>query len=192
MKPARRLNPSLVLILLLGTFVAFAANTGFKIPGVLASGSSTSISTAQLPAAAPTVASASPAAPTGSSRPISWSDLVSFLEKDHTNWNTYIPGKYMCLDFSNDLVANATRQGIKAWIVAVDFVAGGPGHAFVAFATTDRGTVYVEPQADDTYPVVAVGRDLCDSWGVYQCMGTVSSIQNLQCDKAHYCTRYTP
>ncbi len=69
---------------------------------------------------------------------------------------------------------------------------GGPGHAFVAFPTTNRGVIYVEPQADDTYPLVQVGQPLCDAWGVYQCMGKVASIQYMRCDKAGYCTKYTP
>jgi len=132
------------------------------------------------------------ASPAISYHPITWKELVKFLEKDHTNWNRYIPNKYDCLDFSVDLVANAGKENIKAWIVAVDFKGSETGHAFVAFVTSDHGVVYVEPQADDTYPIVQVGKPLCDSWGVYQCMGTVSSIQNVQCDHAHDCALYTP
>ena len=130
--------------------------------------------------------------PTSSYRPITWKELVNSLEKDHTNWNKYIPGKYTCLDYSIDLVANAGKQNIKAWVVAVEFKSDEPGHAFVAFVTSDHGIVYVEPQADDTYPIVQVGRPLCDAWGVYQCMGTVSSIQYVQCDHVQDCVHYNP
>ena len=87
--------------------------------------------------------------PTINYRPITWKELVNFLSDDHTNWNEYIPGKYVCLDFAVDLVANAEKRYIKAWIVGVEFKDGGPGHAFVAFETTDRGIVYIEPQADN-------------------------------------------
>jgi hypothetical protein len=130
--------------------------------------------------------------PASDYQPISWMELVNFLAKDHTNWNLYIPGKYTCLDFSVDLVANAQAQNIKAWVVLAEFTDGSIGHAFVGFETTDLGIVYVEPQADDTYPIVEVGQPLCDSWGVYECMGTVSSIQYAQCDHSALCTIYTP
>ena len=192
MKSSRRLNPILTLIILIVSIGFFGAVTGFRLPVEWASPAPLGNPAARLPQNAPTPASPVSISTPGSTQAITWSNLVTFLENDHTNWHPYIPGKYTCLDFSTDLVANATVQGIKAWIVAVDFTSGGPGHAFVAFATTDRGVVYVEPQADDTYPTVAVGKNLCDSWGVYQCMGTVSSIQTLQCNKSHYCTNYTP
>jgi hypothetical protein len=172
-----------------------AAIVGFRTPAASAATSSFANPASQLSTAAPTQAittSTITDKTSDATRAITWANLVNFLAKDHTNWNAYIPGKYTCLDFSTDLVANAKQQEIKAWIVAVDFTAPGPGHAFVAFSTSDHGVVYVEPQADDTYSIVAVGKNLCDSWGVYQCMGMVSSIQFLQCDKAHYCTKYTP
>jgi hypothetical protein len=192
MKPSRRLNPILTFFLFLVSIVLIAAVTGFRIPAASASESTFANLADPISTVAPIVVSATSNTVTGATHTITWTDLVSFLEKDHTNWNPYIPGKYTCLDFSMDLVANALQQGIKAWIVAVDFTTGGPGHAFVAFVTTDRGIIYVEPQADDTYPIVAVGKNLCDAWGVYQCMGTVSSVQFLQCDKVHYCTKFTP
>lgn len=192
MKQTRRLNPLWALLILSVTIVLVATATGFKIASASPSAPLSIIAGAQVPTAAPGSATAASITPSGNLLPVSWKDLVAFLEKDHTNWNKYVPGKYMCLDFSTDLVANATGQGIEAWIVAVDFTSGGPGHAFVAFQTTDRGIVFVEPQADDTYPVVKVGQPLCDAWGVYQCMGKVSSIEYLQCDKAHDCVKYTP
>ena len=192
MKSSRRLNPILTFIILIVSIILAGAVTGFRLPVVLASPAPSSHQAAQFPQTTPTTASATSISTPGSTQAITWPELVTFLEQDHTNWNPYIPGKYTCMDFSTDLVANAAAHGIKAWIVAVDFTSGGPGHAFVAFATIDHGVVYIEPQADDTYPTVAVGKNLCDSWGVYQCMGTVSSIQYLQCNKSHYCTNYTP
>jgi hypothetical protein len=192
MKPAGKQNSILTFFLFLVSIALIVATSGFRIPVTLASASTVTYHTGQIPTPASNPVSISLDTPKGAPQAITWTELVSFLEKDHTNWNPYVPGKYTCLDFSRDLVANAAAQGIKAWIVAVDFKSGGPGHAFVAFETIDRGVIFVEPQADDTYPTVVVGKNLCDSWGVYQCMGTVSSIQYLQCDKAHFCSRYTP
>jgi hypothetical protein len=125
-------------------------------------------------------------------QPMTWMQLVRFLSDDHTNWNTYDPNKYVCLDFAVDLVANATQKNIKAWVVGVTFSTNERDHAFVGFETTDYGVVYIEPQGDNPYWGMAVGKPLCDSWGEYKCMGTVSSIQYLQCDHLQNCTPYTP
>ncbi len=135
-----------------------------------------------------------PATPTIATRPITWDELVSFISDDHTNWNKYVPGKYECLDFAIDLVENAGKQNIKAWIVSVMFYDQELGHAFVAFETTDRGIVYIEPQGDNTYIDLRVGQYLCDAWGMYECMGKVKSIETIQCDSDHsgYCSPYTP
>ena len=148
----------------------------------------------------PTVPPSAPAAPfiptftpgPTTFRPITWMQLVDFLNADHTNWNTYDPVHYNCVDFSVDLVANALKQDIQAWVVAVTFTGNNPDHALVGFKTTDQGIVYIEPQTDNPYWGLAVGKPLCDSWGKYQCMGTVATIQFLQCDHAHYCMDYTP
>jgi hypothetical protein len=130
--------------------------------------------------------------PTVVFRPIKWMELVKFLEDDHTNWNTYDPVHYTCLDFAVDLVANARKQNLKAWIVLVKFKNDENGHAFVAFETSDHGIMYIEPQGDNTYMNLSVGQRLCDTWGVYQCMGIVESIQYAQCDHDHRCTEFTP
>ncbi len=124
--------------------------------------------------------------------PITWKELVKFIEDDHTNWNKYDPVKYNCLDFAVDLVANAHKQNIQAWVVAVEFYNEPVGHAFVGFETTDRGIVYVEPQGDNTYNDLRVGQWLCDSWGMYTCMGKIKTVTFEQCDHARFCTPYTP
>jgi len=192
MKPKRRLVYLLTLFILIVPIAITAAVAGTRISEVMAS-ALVSAARGTPPPAAPTFAvTASSNIAQGAYHPVSWAELVAFLASDHTNWNQYIPGKYTCLEFSMDLVANAHKLGIQAWIVTVDFKNGGLGHAFTAFATTDRGVVYIEPQADDTYPIVAVGHPLCDAWGVYQCIGTVSSIQFVQCATAQACTKFTP
>lgn len=118
---------------------------------------------------------ASPFATTSTSyHPITWKELNDFLASDHTNWNKYVPGKYTCVNFAMDLVANAKKKGFNAWIVSVEFGPAVPGHAFVGFETTDKGVVWVEPQTDYAYNQVKVGEPLClkidpsscDNWGV--------------------------
>lgn len=125
-------------------------------------------------------------------RPITWDELVQFISNDHTNWNEYDLVNYNCVHYAIDLVAAAHRQDLKAWIVIVEFYDKEPGHAFAAFETTDHGTVYIEPQGDNPYWVMEVGKPLCDAWGVYECMGTVKSIEYYQCMDADHCQLYTP
>ena len=196
MRPSQKLERLLtvalvvVAILLIEAFMDVRTPTAAAQPATGSTLSTSSSSTLFHPLS--TLTPGSTAGLTGTYHPITWKELVNFLEKDHTNWNRYIPGKYTCLNLSIDLVASAGKQDIQAWIVAVDFKSGGIGHAFVAFATSDRGIIYVEPQADDTYPIVQVGRPLCDSWGIYECMGTVASIQYVQCYSISDCVLYKP
>ena len=136
-----------------------------------------------------------PPTPTFDYIPITWEDLVSFLQVDNTNINSankYDPDYYTCLDFSVNLVENAKKQNIKAWVVGVDFTNEDKGHAFVAFDTTDLGIVFIEPQLDIRWLDPVVGQSLCLEWGNYKCMGTIALIQYMQCDHEHYCTKYTP
>lgn len=130
--------------------------------------------------------------PTTYYRPVTWMELVDFITDDHTNWNDYDAVDYNCLDYAVDLVENAHEQNLKAWVVGVDFVDEETGHAFVAFETSDRGIVYVEPQGDNTYLVLEVGKPLCDAWGMYECFGVVESFEYVQCDHDGYCTPYSP
>lgn len=93
-------------------------------------------------------------------RVITWAQLVDFILDDHTNWNVWTE-QYNCVNFSLDLEANARSQNIDSWIVAVVFENIDEGHAFVAFPTSDRGEIWIEPQSDDAYAVAEVGEYLC-------------------------------
>jgi hypothetical protein len=120
---------------------------------------------------------------------LSWQELTRFLADDHTNWREYDLENYNCLDYAIDLVANARYANIDAKIVTVQFVGQPTGHAFVAFETSDRGTIFVEPQGDNTYSNVDIGNYLCDDWGEFECMGTIESVEYFgTCDHAQNCT----
>jgi hypothetical protein len=107
--------------------------------------------------------------------PISWLDLNYFLASDRTNMYDYT-SSYRCLNFSFDLVVLARKQNINAWIVAVDFYNEDTGHAFVAFETTDKGIVYIEPQSDYRLTAPKIGEWLCDYWLERGCSFTGGSI----------------
>lgn len=163
------------------TAQAFSIARTAEIDAIATAQKRVALTAASLPTSTPTY------------RSIAWIDLADFLASDHTNWNKYDLNNYICLDFAVDLVENSRKQNIQAWIVGVDFTNGETGHAFVAFETSDRGIIYVEPQGDNTYSNVTVGNPLCDDWGKYECMGVIKSLKYyLQCDHKHYCTEYTP
>lgn len=84
----------------------------------------------------------------------SYREMKDFLERDGTSGQEYMDSQYTCVDFSADVNANAAREGIRCAYVIIEFRGGG-GHAIVAFETTDRGLVFVEPQFDwEVYLVV--------------------------------------
>ncbi len=124
--------------------------------------------------------------------PVTWMQLVSFLDTDHTNWNEYNSNNYVCLDFAIDLVENARKQRIKAWVVLVKFVGDDVGHAFTGFETTDKGIVFIEPQTDIPYLNPAIGKLLCDAWTGKYCMGKILSFEYAQCDHSQNCSKFTP
>ncbi|WP_424356563.1 AN1-type zinc finger domain-containing protein [Methanocella sp. MCL-LM] len=74
-----------------------------------------------------------------------YDELMSFLWQDDTYLKTYVPGKFVCINFATSLSDNAERNGIKAHVVSIE-LSGYPygGHACNAFNTTDRGWVFVD------------------------------------------------
>ena len=77
----------------------------------------------------------------------SYQEMKTFLSEDNTSEQEYLEGRYTCVDFAAAVKSNAAREGIRCAYVVVEFRGGG-GHAIVAFDTTDRGLIFVEPQFD--------------------------------------------
>jgi hypothetical protein len=77
----------------------------------------------------------------------SYQEMKDFLEQDETSEQEYLSNEYICVDFAANVKANATKQGVRCGYVVVEYL-GTNGHAIVAFDTTDRGLVYIEPQFD--------------------------------------------
>ncbi len=86
-----------------------------------------------------------------------YAEMWRFLLEDKTDKNPYIPGAYTCLEFSRDVNNNAEEQGIRCALVLI-FFRDGKGHAIVAFETTDKGLIFIEPQRDQEVKV-AIGID---------------------------------
>jgi hypothetical protein len=90
-----------------------------------------------------------------------YQQMESFLAADKTDLNTYNATTYNCVNFSADVIANAAKSKIRCAYVNID--ERDSGHAIVAFNTTDRGLIYIEPQTDEEVNL-QVGRHY------YQCI----------------------
>jgi hypothetical protein len=77
----------------------------------------------------------------------SYAEMKAFLEQDETSEQEYLRNEYICVDFAANVKANAAEEGIRCAYVVIEYL-GTNGHAIVAFDTTDRGLVYIEPQFD--------------------------------------------
>lgn len=73
-------------------------------------------------------------------------ELRDFILKDLTSRHPFVPNKYECRHFATAVVNDAVSQGIMCGFVLLCFDQGQ--HAVVAFDTTDRGLIYIEPQTD--------------------------------------------
>lgn len=77
----------------------------------------------------------------------SYQEMKDFLKQDETSEREYVESEYICIDFATAVKANAVKEGIRCAYVVIEY-RGRSGHAIVAFDTTDRGLVYIEPQFD--------------------------------------------
>ena len=75
-----------------------------------------------------------------------YEEMVQFIGCDQTDKNIYIPGNYVCHDFTEDVLENAKELKIRAGYVYIN--CDYDGHAIVCFETEDRGLYFLEPQYD--------------------------------------------
>jgi hypothetical protein len=85
-----------------------------------------------------------------------YQEMKTFLAQDSTNVNNYVEDQYVCVDFAAAVNNNAEAKDIRCAVVDI-FYPDGYGHTIVAFDTTDRGLIYIEPQFDQEVKLV-VGR----------------------------------
>ena len=77
----------------------------------------------------------------------SYEEMRDFLARDRTSDREYVASDYTCVDFAAAVKSNAAKEGVRCAYVVIEF-GGGGGHAIVAFDTTDKGLIFVEPQFD--------------------------------------------
>ncbi|MCW4048939.1 MAG: hypothetical protein NWE89_04300 [Candidatus Bathyarchaeota archaeon] len=76
-----------------------------------------------------------------------YAEMKEFLRKDKTDQLQYEEMYFDCDDFAAIVKQNAFENGYRCFFVTMEFP-GGPGHAIIAFETTDSGLIFVEPQSD--------------------------------------------
>lgn len=77
----------------------------------------------------------------------SYIEMLRFIKDDKTNKFEYIEDEFECRHFAAIINQNAFEKGYQCFYVNIRFPEGA--HAIIAFNTTDRGFVYIEPQTDD-------------------------------------------
>jgi len=94
-----------------------------------------------------------------------YQEVVDFIKKDKTDQNKYIPDKYVCIDFAEDVQHNAAIAGYNCGFDAVDFTSDAMNHMCNVFNTVDRGLVYIDCTAstskcsnNDCYVIIEVGK----------------------------------
>ena len=76
----------------------------------------------------------------------SFREVRDFILGDTTSRNSFVLNEYECRHFTTDANNNAEAEGLRCAFVLLCFDQGQ--HSVIAFETTDRGLVYIEPQTD--------------------------------------------
>ena len=92
-----------------------------------------------------------------------YQEMKAFLAQDTTNLGKYATDEYVCVDFSAAVNNNAEKNGIRCAIVDI-FYPEGYGHTIVAFETTDKGLIFIEPQFDHEVKLI-VGKSYSQTNG---------------------------
>ncbi len=94
-------------------------------------------------------------------------EMKDFLSRDKTDLNKFRANTifwydwYNCVHFSRDFKMNATKEGIRCAYVKIyrlNKFNKKKAHALVVFNTTDKGVIFIEPQADTEMKVVIGGK----------------------------------
>jgi hypothetical protein len=75
-----------------------------------------------------------------------YQEALRFITLDQTDKNQFVNYTYTCDNFASDFKNNAFKADLRSGYVRIDFP--DSAHAIIAFNTTDRGVIFVEPQSD--------------------------------------------
>jgi hypothetical protein len=84
-----------------------------------------------------------------------YQQMKDFLAQDLTSDKPYVSGSFECRHFTTEVDNNAKAAGWQCGFVLICYAQGQ--HAVVAFNTSDRGIIFIEPQTDDIINVAVGG-----------------------------------
>jgi Skp family chaperone for outer membrane proteins len=107
-----------------------------------------------------------------------YSDVLSFIEEDDTDKQKYVSENYtfICTDFTNRFINNFLKKGFFS-CEAIIYLPENSSHSLVAINTTDRGVIFVEPQADKVITSLSIGDNYCSYIG-QDCTWTILAIKH--------------
>lgn len=79
-------------------------------------------------------------------------EVLQFIASDQTDKNQYNDTSYNCVHYTRDVKSNAFDLGYRCGSVYIEFP--DSGHIIVAFYTTDKAVIFIEPQTDQTVSLV--------------------------------------
>jgi len=90
-----------------------------------------------------------------------YSEMIQFLSEDRTDRIRYDPDNFVCHDYAATVKRNAFNKGYYCYYVIINPEPKSSipifpifNHAIVAFNTTDRGLIFIEPQHDDIVKLI--------------------------------------
>lgn len=86
-------------------------------------------------------------------------EAMDFIERDRTETLEY-SDDFVCSRFAATFKQNAFDAGFRCFYVNIKF-SGLAGHAIVAFNTTDKGLIFIEPQ-HDLLVSLEIGKSYCE------------------------------
>jgi len=107
-----------------------------------------------------------------------YSDVLSFIEEDDTDKQKYVSENYtfICTDFTNRFINNFLKKGFFS-CEAIIYLPENSSHSIVAINTTDRGIIFVDPQADKVITSLNIGDNYCSHIG-QDCTWTILAIKH--------------
>jgi len=100
---------------------------------------------------------------------VSLREVREFLREDKTDERKYNLYDYNCEDFTNTLIRHALDRGI--FMCEVDIIFNDKTAHAIAAVNTTEGVKYIEPQSDQIYDRIEIGKD-------FEGMGVVSKVKS--------------
>lgn len=106
----------------------------------------------------------------------SYIEVSKFIAVDKTDREHYYDEEFNCYDFSATVKKNAFELGYQCYIVFIEFGYSDYAHSIIAFNTTNKGWIFIEPQ-DDMIVNIELGKPYWDrSYYLVDYDDTITSI----------------